>query len=85
VIGLLLEPELLTESGSLFVQKGDENVHHVRELIELGIWEWGISRALIALKKRGQTSQILAQPTSTSCGMPVVNPMCKLGNGFRIS
>lgn len=31
---LLLARELLTESGSVFVQMGDENVHHVRELMD---------------------------------------------------
>jgi adenine-specific DNA-methyltransferase len=31
---LLLARELLTESGSIFVQISDENVHHVRELID---------------------------------------------------
>jgi len=31
---LLLAKELLTESGSIFVQISDENVHHVRELMD---------------------------------------------------
>jgi len=31
---LLLARELLTESGSIFVQISDENVHHVREIME---------------------------------------------------
>lgn len=31
---LLLSRELLTESGSVFVQISDENVHHVRELMD---------------------------------------------------
>jgi len=31
---LLLSKELLTESGSIFVQISDENVHHVRELMD---------------------------------------------------
>ncbi len=31
---LLLARELLTESGSIFVQISDENVHHVRELLD---------------------------------------------------
>ena len=31
---LLLARELLTESGSIFVQISDENVHHVRELMD---------------------------------------------------
>ncbi|MGL4498667.1 MAG: site-specific DNA-methyltransferase, partial [Planktothrix sp.] len=31
---LLLARELLTESGSVFVQIGDENVHHAREILD---------------------------------------------------
>ena len=31
---LVLARELLTETGSVFVQIGDENVHHVRELLD---------------------------------------------------
>lgn len=31
---LLLARELLTENGSVFVQIGDENIHHVRELMD---------------------------------------------------
>jgi adenine-specific DNA-methyltransferase len=32
--GLLLAQELLTENGSVFVQISDENLHHVRELMD---------------------------------------------------
>ena len=37
---LLLARELLTESGSVFVQISDENVHHVWELMDevFGVW-----------------------------------------------
>lgn len=31
---LVMARELLTDSGSVFVQIGDENVHHVREIVE---------------------------------------------------
>ncbi|HED00246.1 MAG TPA: site-specific DNA-methyltransferase [Proteobacteria bacterium] len=39
---LLLARELLTESGSVFVQISDENVHHVRELMDevFGVWNF---------------------------------------------
>jgi len=30
----MLARELLTESGRLFVQISDENIHHVRELLD---------------------------------------------------
>ena len=32
--GFLLARELLHESGSVFVQISDENLHHVRELMD---------------------------------------------------
>ncbi|AHB88527.1 type III N6-adenine DNA methyltransferase subunit M [Thermosynechococcus sp. NK55a] len=57
---LLLARELLTESGSIFVQISDENVHHVRELMD-EVFGAGNFCAVIAFKKTvGQTSQLLA-------------------------
>jgi len=47
---LLLARQLLTESGSVFVQIGDENVHHVRELMD-EVFGAGNFVALIPFKK----------------------------------
>lgn len=49
---LLLTRELLSESGSVFVQIGDENVHHVREIMDE---VFGVSNCcgLIAFQKTG--------------------------------
>ena len=49
---LLLARELLTESGSIFVQISDENVHHVRELMDE---VFGVDNflALITFRKTG--------------------------------
>jgi len=47
---LLLARELLTESGSVFVQISDENVHHVRELID-EVFEGKNFVSLITVKK----------------------------------
>jgi len=49
---LLLARELLTESGSIFVQISDENVHHVRELMDE---VFGVENfcALITVRKTG--------------------------------
>ena len=57
---LLLSRELLTESGSCFVQISDENVHLVRSLMDevFGVENYC---GLISFKKTvGQTSQLLA-------------------------
>ena len=52
---LLLARELLTESGSVFVQISDENVHHVRELMDE---VFGARNAIVSivLKKKGATT-----------------------------
>ena len=57
---LLLARELLTESGSVFVQISDENVHHVRELMD-EVFGAGNFCGLITFRKTvGQTSELLA-------------------------
>lgn len=52
---LMLSRELLTESGSIFVQISDENLHHVRELLDE---VFGPSNAVvtIVLKKKSATT-----------------------------
>jgi len=54
---LLLARELLTESGSVFVQISDENVHHVRELMD----ELFGSKNFVALIPFGKTAGAGAQ------------------------
>lgn len=49
---LLLARDLLTPSGSIFVQIGDENIHHVRELLE-EVFGSQNHMALITFKKKG--------------------------------
>ncbi|MBI3410753.1 MAG: site-specific DNA-methyltransferase [Planctomycetes bacterium] len=49
---LLLARELLHESGSCFVQISDENVHHVRELMD-EVFGAGNSIAIVVVKKTG--------------------------------
>ncbi len=48
---LLLDRELLKESGSIFVQISDENVHHVRELMD-EVFGVGNFVALIPFRKK---------------------------------
>lgn len=59
---LLLARELLTPSGSIFVQIGDENVHYVREVMD-EIFGHGNFCGLIPFKKTGGQS---------SAGLPAV-------------
>ncbi len=47
---LLLARELLTESGSIFVQISDENVHHVRELMD-EVFGVGNFACLVVIRK----------------------------------
>ena len=58
---LLLARDLLTPSGSIFVQISDENFHHVRELMDevFGAENFVVashSRRLRALSRRASTS-----------------------------
>jgi adenine-specific DNA-methyltransferase len=56
---LLLARELLTESGSVFVQISDENVHHVRELMD-EVFRPEAFIALITIRKTaGDTTKLL--------------------------
>lgn len=57
---LLLSRDLLTDSGSIFVQISDENVHHVRELMDEVFDKANFVSEIIFLKTTGQTSKLLA-------------------------
>jgi len=52
---LLLARELLTESGSLFIQISDENIHHVRELMD-EVFGKDNFISLITFQKTGATT-----------------------------
>ena len=57
---LLLAKDLLSETGSVFVQISDENLHHVRELCD-EVFGGNNFASLITFKKTGgQTTQLLA-------------------------
>lgn len=61
---LLLARELLTESGSVFVQISDENVHHVRELMD-EVFGNGNFVGMIAYKVTGGTKKAHGLPQIT--------------------
>ena len=60
---LFLARELLHESGSVFVQISDENVHHVRELMDEVFGNENYVVKIFFKKTSGQASKLL----STSC------------------
>ncbi|MFJ1293311.1 site-specific DNA-methyltransferase [Paracoccus yeei] len=57
---LMLARELLTESGSVFVQIGDENVHHARELCEEVFGAKNFVSLICVTKTAGQTAELMA-------------------------
>jgi adenine-specific DNA-methyltransferase len=60
---LTLARDLLTESGSLFVQIGDENVHRVRALLDEVLGEQNAIAQIGFAKTSGSTEDYLGQTT----------------------
>ena len=56
---LLLARELLTESGSVFVQISDENVHHVREIMDEVFGKENFVSVIAFAKTSGQTRAVI--------------------------
>jgi len=57
---LVVSRELLTESGSVFVQIGDENVHLVRSLMDEVFGSQNCCSLITVSKTAGQTAELLA-------------------------
>jgi adenine-specific DNA-methyltransferase len=57
---LLLAKELLSESGSVFVQISDENLHHVREICDEVLGAENFISVIVVQKTGGQSSGLLA-------------------------
>lgn len=57
---LTVARDLLTESGSIFVQIGDENVHRVRALLDEVFGPDNICSQITAVKTAGQTAELIA-------------------------
>lgn len=55
--------ELLTESGSVFVQIGDENVHRVRAAMDEVFGDGNFCSQITVLKTAGQTAELIAGTT----------------------
>jgi adenine-specific DNA-methyltransferase len=60
---LLLARELLHESGSIFVQISDENVHHVREILD-EVFTPACHVVDIVVKKKGSQKSALMDPVN---------------------
>lgn len=61
---LLLARELLSESGSIFIQIGDENVHHVREVLDEVFGHDNFLRLISWRSTMGSSDEYLPQITS---------------------
>src|SRR6202158_2644566 len=57
---LTVARDLLTDSGSIFVQIGDENVHRVRALMDEVFGDENFVRLVTFVKPTGQTENLLA-------------------------
>jgi adenine-specific DNA-methyltransferase len=57
---LVVARELLTETGSVFVQIGDENVHHVRELMDEVFGAENFCAQIVFKKTGASTDELLA-------------------------
>jgi len=57
---LMLARELLTESGSVFVQISDENLHHIKEIMDEIFGSENFVSLINVTKTSGATSEVLA-------------------------
>ena len=57
---LTVARDLLTESGSIFVQIGDENVHRIRAMLDEVFGEQNFIAEIVCLKTSGQASKYLS-------------------------
>jgi adenine-specific DNA-methyltransferase len=64
---LTVARDLLTESGSIFVQIGDENVHRVRALMDEVFGEENCCGQITVVKTASQTSELIAGTAAYSC------------------
>lgn len=59
---LLLARDLLSESGSIFVQIGEENLHRVRDLLDESFGAHNACGIIMFAKSGGTTSELLPSP-----------------------
>lgn len=57
---LMLAKDLLAESGSIFMQIGDENIHHIREIMDETFGKDNFVSVITIRKTRSATAELLA-------------------------
>jgi adenine-specific DNA-methyltransferase len=57
---LTVARDLLTDSGSIFVQIGDENVHRVRAVMDEVYGDWNLCAQLTVVKTASQSAELIA-------------------------
>jgi len=80
---LLLARELLTESGSIFVQIGEENVHHVRELMDEVFQAANFCRIITYVTTSFQADRLLANTVNYLLWYAKDKSRCKAHALFR--
>jgi len=80
---LLLSRELLTERGSLFVQIGEENVHHVRELLDEVFGSNNFCRTIAYVTTSFQADRLIANSLNYLLWYAKDKPKCRAYPLFR--
>ena len=80
---LTVARDLITETGSVFVQIGDENVHHVRELLDEVFGTDNFCAAIAAKKTGGQSSVLIPRSRPVKWCKSASSCCCCLG-GCRL-
>ena len=80
---LLLSRELLHESGSIFVQIGEENVHHVRELMDEVFQAGNFCRIITYVTTSFQADRLLANTINYLLWYAKDKSQCKAHPLFR--
>ena len=67
---LVIAHDLLTESGSIFVQIGDENIHRVRSVLDEVFGEGNLVAEIVVKKTSGASMRYLDQIPNVYDGLP---------------
>ena len=83
---LTVARDLLADSGSIFVQIGDENVHRVRAVMDEVFGEDNFVRSDIVVRRRAaQTGDVLADRVATTCfGMRRTSRRRKVSTALQV-
>ena len=79
---LTVARDLLTDSGSIFVQIGDENVHRVRALMDEVFGEENCCGQITVVKTASQTSELIAGTADFVLWFAKQKGVCDVGSGL---